>query len=410
MEEINNTLEQMKFFMNAEDSDIDTRQNLQFCMFGKLFSDKSPNLAALFKVMKKSWNPSRGVELQEMENGVLVFQFFCEADVRRVEQSGPWCFNGNILLLHRWEPNVPPYELTFDETTIWVQFLGLLLEWYTPQFVRKLGMNLGEVLEIDLGKDAGYSFKAAKARIKINLGNPLKPEPHSRTKLLREEGPLAMVIFRADTSSGKSRSEAGILRRTGGGLGNTPEQLEHGKSVALTKGKVHGPGLGVKPNYLIPNMASINPPGSNKTGPNSLKIAQTSKPIQIENISERPPSLRVTNIMSQEPKLLISPAPVSENRTMAFPALKGKIKDGCSSAVFSSLSKHGKRHLNENKTQKTTKLRQGKRYKPYTRKGDLQGISNNLFNDGELTDVQITEEGYTQQGEEASLKMLHQNL
>ncbi|KAF3436742.1 hypothetical protein FNV43_RR19491 [Rhamnella rubrinervis] len=403
MEEINSSLEHMKFFMDADDNDIDTRQNLKFCMFRKLFSNKSPNLAALFK-------------------------FFCEADMRRVEQTGPWCFNENILLLHRWEHEVSPYEISFKETTIWVQFLGLLLEWYTPQFVRKLSMNIGEVLEIDLGKDTGYSFKAAKARIKFNLENPLKPDRIWRLEGMTVDGGLPLISVsmgnrkpwltplttkvplsqsykpsqrerfleaprRKQEDGNHQKSSAGfntslrsfsevepmdISVRTQDdlqGLTGEARSKEEKSGIQLAthrlealKGMDNGLGLGVKPNSLKADMDPIK---------------------------------------SAEPIPLTSPALYVENYPTSYSASQGKIEDVCSSIVINNLSKHGKRHLNENKIQRSAKLRQDNRYKPYTRKAELKNISNNLFNYNDLTDVQITE-GHVPKGEQASLKMPHQ--
>ncbi|KAF3444965.1 hypothetical protein FNV43_RR14658 [Rhamnella rubrinervis] len=504
MEEINSSLEHMKFFMDADDNDIDTRQNLKFCMFGKLFSDKSPNLAALFKVMKKSWNPSRGVELQELENGVLVFQFFCEADIRRVEQTGPWCFNGNILLLHRWEPEVSPYEISFKETTIWVQFLGLLLEWYTPQFVRKLGMNIGEVLEIDLGKNHSSDFKAAKARIKFNLENPLKPESllpltpmsHRDSDSTGEEGPLAMVIFGTDTSNRKTRSDAGDLRRNGGGWWTTSKQCEHGESEALVidpftplttkvplsqsykpsqrerfleaarrkqedgshqnqprtqhlleifsevepmdisvrtqdglrgltgearskeeksgiqlatqrlealKGMDNGLGLGVKPNSLKVDMDLIKSTGLRKFDYTTIQPGQKLKPTHFESKTpEGPLNPCVANIIDQEPIPLTSPALHVENYPASYSASQGKIEDVCSSSVISSLSKHGKRHLNGNKTSRSIKRRDN-RYGRYHEKFELK-TSATICLTMMILRMFKSREGHIRKGE-ASLKM-----
>ncbi|KAF3438709.1 hypothetical protein FNV43_RR21473 [Rhamnella rubrinervis] len=402
MGEINSSLEHMKFFMDADDNDIDTRQNLKFCMFRKLFSDKSPNLAALFK-------------------------FFCEADIRRVEQTGPWCFNENILLLHRWEHDVSPYEISFKETTIWVQFLGLLLEWYTPQFVRKLSMNIGEVLEIDLGKDTGYSFKTAKARIKFNLENPLKPGRQDRMPETSEgmtvDGGLPLISVsmgnwkpwltplttkvplsqsykpsqrerfleaarRKQEDGNHQKSSAGFntslrsfsevepmdISRTQGDLQGLLEarskeeksgiQLATHRLEAL-KGMDNGLGLGVKPNSLKADMDPIKSAGLRKFDYTTIQPGQKLKPTQFESKTpEGPLNPCVANIIDQEPIPLTSPALYVENYPTSYSALQGKIEDVCSSIVINNLSKHGKRHLNENKIQTSAKLRQDNRYKP----------------------------------------------
>ncbi|KAF3443697.1 hypothetical protein FNV43_RR13387 [Rhamnella rubrinervis] len=217
------------------------------------------------------------------------FETFVIIDFR-VEQTGPWCFNGNILL---WEPEVSPWELTFKKTTIWVQFLGLLLKWYTPQFVRKPDMYLDEVLEIDLGRDISYSFKATKAMIKFNLGNPLKSGIWINRKV-RKPG----------NKEDSSEIQLGTYR------------------LETAKGKEYGSGLDVKPNLFIANLDFINPSGLRKICSNSIKKTQNPKPIQIESkTSERPPNLYVVNITNQDPKPLTSPASYLENYSASYSAL-----------------------------------------------------------------------------------------
>lgn len=61
----------------------------------------------------------------------------------------------------------------FECVQIWVQVFGLPMEWHSPQLIEKLGNSLGEVVHMDLVGESGYSFRAARVRVKILVANPL---------------------------------------------------------------------------------------------------------------------------------------------------------------------------------------------------------------------------------------------
>ena len=44
------------------------------------------------------------MECQELENGLYLFKFKNEEDMKIVEDIGSWCFKGQLLVYRRWEP------------------------------------------------------------------------------------------------------------------------------------------------------------------------------------------------------------------------------------------------------------------------------------------------------------------
>ncbi|KAF8401226.1 hypothetical protein HHK36_012155 [Tetracentron sinense] len=84
----------------------------------------------------------------------------------------PWNFNGNLIVLQKWEPETPTSEMEFVEVPFWVQFHGLPLEYMTHQ--ERLARELGEVLEVDMPTNGVMWGKFLRVRVVLKINIPLR--------------------------------------------------------------------------------------------------------------------------------------------------------------------------------------------------------------------------------------------
>ena len=52
--------------------------------------------------VKRMWNPTCSLEIHSRENGFFFFKFGDSNECDRVLQSGPWLFDGGLIVLKKW--------------------------------------------------------------------------------------------------------------------------------------------------------------------------------------------------------------------------------------------------------------------------------------------------------------------
>lgn len=111
-----------------------------------------------------------------MDKDIFMFSFSHEVDAHRAYHRRPWSCKGGHLILKKWNPKITWQEVEFSSSTFWVQIHGFLALWNSEQNLRKIGMRLGEVVEVDLvGEPSGAWKKFFRIRVDIPVGKPLLP-------------------------------------------------------------------------------------------------------------------------------------------------------------------------------------------------------------------------------------------
>lgn len=140
--------------------------------------------------MKKSWNPSKGLEYSAVGDNLFLFKFNDIVDKRKVMAGCPWAFDGSLLVVSDYIGNIQLSKVKLDHCSFWVRVYNLPLGWMNRKTADFIGNKLGtyEGLDAKGGLSVG---KFLRIRVKLNLNNPLK----SLMKLLIE-GAVCEVHFR----------------------------------------------------------------------------------------------------------------------------------------------------------------------------------------------------------------------
>ncbi|KAK3423152.1 hypothetical protein EUGRSUZ_F00058 [Eucalyptus grandis] len=142
-------------------------------LFGKFFSKPNVNYTAFINTMKRAWR-TENFTCAQIEHGYFSFSFESEAKKQRVLDSGPWSFSSNLLVLQQCDPNTPNICYEFNHCALWVNFFGLHFRRVTTGVVRNIASKLGEVIDVKLEAKGNSNYKIGKAKVKLNLENPLK--------------------------------------------------------------------------------------------------------------------------------------------------------------------------------------------------------------------------------------------
>lgn len=94
-------------------------------LLGKLWTDRSYNTYGLFEMMKKVWNPSKGLSCNDLGFNLVSFQFNSERDMRRVLDMEPWQLNKHVLVLRRMTDETQPSAMVFNRAPFWMRIYDL---------------------------------------------------------------------------------------------------------------------------------------------------------------------------------------------------------------------------------------------------------------------------------------------
>lgn len=108
--------------------------------FRETFQEK-----ALIDVLSAIWKLSEPPSFQRVENNILLVNLVSEADRNRIIEGGPWSFEGEALIMQKWNPGMTADD--FDSTKI-----SIFVQLTRPPFELRKDASIREVVEKKSGK------------------------------------------------------------------------------------------------------------------------------------------------------------------------------------------------------------------------------------------------------------------
>ena len=96
------------------DNNGDSTFPSDLCILGKLFGRKPFNAKAMMATMKKSWNPSKGLEYSTVGDNLFLFKFNDIVDKKKVMARCPWAIDGSLLFVSDCIGNIQPSKVKLD--------------------------------------------------------------------------------------------------------------------------------------------------------------------------------------------------------------------------------------------------------------------------------------------------------
>lgn len=88
--------------------------------------------------------------------------------------GGPWHFDRSLLVLAEPAGIGDINDQTFTHSTFWVQIHNIPILCMNKEAIQKLGGKIGEVLEVETDEAGECIGQFARARISIDITQPLK--------------------------------------------------------------------------------------------------------------------------------------------------------------------------------------------------------------------------------------------
>lgn len=145
-------------------------------LLAKLISSKPTSLNYVREVALKAWRPVYPMEVRRLDKNIFMFSFQHEVDAHKVFQGRPWSCRGGHLVLKKWSPDVTWQEVDFTFSAFWVQVHGLPTLWKTEDNLKRIGANIGRVLDVDLIGESGGAWKRfLRVQVELPVDKPLLP-------------------------------------------------------------------------------------------------------------------------------------------------------------------------------------------------------------------------------------------
>ncbi|XP_052111479.1 uncharacterized protein LOC127742780 [Arachis duranensis] len=77
------------------------------------------------------------------------------------------------IAIRPWKPNFNPIEATVDTIATWVRLLGLAIEYYDEEILKKIGNVIGQTMKVDVNTADKSRRKFARICVQLDLTTPL---------------------------------------------------------------------------------------------------------------------------------------------------------------------------------------------------------------------------------------------
>jgi hypothetical protein len=139
----------------------------------KFLTRRVLNVESVARTFKPLWRTDQGFSIRDMNDNKLVFVFEDEADRERVMLGEPWAYDKSLVVFQRIEDEEAIEEVTFTETSFWVQLHGIPVRRMNEEVARILGSSLGRIAQVTGGTTAANGGQAMRIRVSIDITKPL---------------------------------------------------------------------------------------------------------------------------------------------------------------------------------------------------------------------------------------------
>jgi hypothetical protein len=156
-----------------KDPIVKSKKDAQFSILFKLLTTRVFNVEAFKGTVRSLWMGRRGVTIRAIEDNLFMAVFQERDDLERVFVQSPWTFDKKLILMVRFEGDLQPMAVTFTQAAFWIRVHNLPIKSMIREVGEDIGMELGNLLEVDV-PDNGLGWgKYLRIRVEINVMEPL---------------------------------------------------------------------------------------------------------------------------------------------------------------------------------------------------------------------------------------------
>ncbi|XP_075653877.1 uncharacterized protein LOC142624225 [Castanea sativa] len=141
-----------------------------FSIAANFLTKRALNAEAVARTFTPLWREKRGFKMKNIGDHKILFSIKDKEDVDRIMGSEPWSFDKHLVVLQRYDNDIPLEDIKYDRTTFWVQVHGLPMRYMTIEAVEKIYGVVGKVIkQSDSKVYDGGNFIRVKVVVDITM-------------------------------------------------------------------------------------------------------------------------------------------------------------------------------------------------------------------------------------------------
>jgi len=121
----------------------------------------------------RMWKPKCSLDIFSRENGFFFFKFGTKEECDRILQSGPWLFDGRLIILKNWSEDIGLERDLLSTLPVWMHFPSLHLKLWSKIIISKLASLVGIPLFMDMSTASGERISYARCFVEIDASKTL---------------------------------------------------------------------------------------------------------------------------------------------------------------------------------------------------------------------------------------------
>ncbi|KAK4384263.1 hypothetical protein Sango_3078200, partial [Sesamum angolense] len=148
------------------------------------FLGRKPYYHHLNEYVRSGWPAVKTA--MAMANGFYFFQFKTEIAMEEVIEGGPWLFQGQPIVLQRWEPGMVLRKHKHTQVPVWIRLRHLPVEFWTDDGLSTVASGVGQPLYQDTITRACTRLDFARVCVMLDISSTLPK--HLIIMMPREDG------------------------------------------------------------------------------------------------------------------------------------------------------------------------------------------------------------------------------
>ncbi|PKI32678.1 hypothetical protein CRG98_046943 [Punica granatum] len=133
-------------------------------------------LSKVYSIIIFMWGKKGGINILELENGLIQFDL-PSAEVRDwVIRSGPWHIHHSPVILRPWKQHLQAIDFEKKKMPVWVQLVGVPLELMTYEGLGYIASGLGVPLCLDKATENVSKAHVARVCVEMEMSDEMPKE------------------------------------------------------------------------------------------------------------------------------------------------------------------------------------------------------------------------------------------
>ena len=116
----------------------------QFSIAARFTTKRAINVDSIARTFTPLWRAKKGFKIQKIRDHEMLFSFDTKEEVDKILNSEPWSFDKHLVVMQRYDHDLPLEDIKFERTNFWVQVHGLLVKFMTIATAEKICGVVGE--------------------------------------------------------------------------------------------------------------------------------------------------------------------------------------------------------------------------------------------------------------------------